>query len=335
MNSLERLRALVSGRPIDRAPNFDIFMTLAAHSIGSPLSRYYLDHHTLCQANLAVLQTYELDIVQAISDPYREAADCGLPVDFPPDSLPVNTRPLIADPQDLPRVNFAAGAFGPRMNDRLEAVRELYEQVGREVPVMGWVEGALAEAADLRGVSTLLTDLVERPAWVQDLLEQCAQMEIEFTKAQIAAGAHIIGLGDAIASQISARMYRTFALPYEQRIFEAVRAAGAIPRLHICGNTTHLLKDVAHSGAQIVDLDWMVDLGQAAGLLENQLVCGNLDPVGVFLQGSPDQVRSGILANAAAGHDRWISAGGCEIPDDTPPANLRAQTRALHELSRP
>ena len=334
MNSLDRLQALLAGQPVDRTPNFDIFMTLAAHTIGAPLSRYYLDYRVLVQANLAVLQTYHLDIVQTLSDPYREAADCGLAVDFPTDWLPINKIPLIQETGDLHGVAFAGKTFGPRMTDRIEAVRALREQVGNEVPVMGWVEGALAEAADLRGVSTLLVDLAERPAWVHELLEACTAMEIAFAEAQIAAGAHIIGLGDAIASQISPRMYRIFALPYEQRIFAAVRAAGAIPRLHICGNTTHLLRDIATCGAQIVDLDWMVDLGQAAQALEGLAVCGNLNPVSVFLQGTPEQVRLGVLANAAAGGGRWISAAGCEIPDSTPPANLHAQTQALAELAR-
>jgi MtaA/CmuA family methyltransferase len=333
MNSLERLQALLSGQPIDRTPNFDIFMTLAAHTIGAPLSSYYLDYRVLVQANLAVLGTYHLDIVQVISDPYREAADCGLAVDFPLDNLPVSKIPRIVEPDDLPGVAFPGQTFGLRMTDRLEAVRALREQVGNEVPVMGWVEGALAEAADLRGVSALLTDLTERPAWVHQLLEECTAMEISFAEAQIAAGAHIIGLGDAIASQISPRMYRSFALPYEQRIFAAVQAAGAIPRLHICGSTTHLLADIARSGAQIVDLDWMVDLGQAARVLQGQWVCGNLDPVSVFLQGTPEQVRLGVLANSAAGGQRWISAAGCEIPDGAPPANLHAQTQALTELA--
>ena len=334
MNSLDRLQALLAGQPVDRTPNFDIFMTLAAHTIGAPLSRYYLDYRVLVQANLAVLQTYHLDIVQTLSDPYREAADCGLAVDFPTDWLPINKIPLIQETGDLHGVAFAGKTFGPRMTDRIEAVRALREQVGNEVPVMGWVEGALAEAADLRGVSTLLTDLTERPAWVHELLEACTSMAIAFAEAQIAAGAHIIGLGDAIASQISPRMYRAFAMPYEQRIFAAVRAAGAIPRLHICGNTTHLLRDIATCGAQIVDLDWMVDLGQAAQALEGLAVCGNLNPVSVFLQGTPEQVRLGVLANAAAGGGRWISAAGCEIPDSTPPANLHAQTQALAELAR-
>jgi MtaA/CmuA family methyltransferase len=195
------------------------------------------------------------------------------------------------------------------------------------------VEGALAEAADLRGMNNLMMDLIKRPAWLKELLEKCVEVEIAFATAQIEAGAQIIGLGEAVASQISPRMYREFALPYEERIFEAVKAKGGIPRLHICGNTTHLLKDLARSGAQIVDLDWMVDLHQAAETLSGQVVCGNLDPVAVFLQGTPEQVREGVYANASAVGKGWISAAGCEIPDQTPAENLHAQSQALRELA--
>lgn len=332
MNSLQRLNNLLQGKPVDRVPNFDIFMTRAAHHIGVPLSQYYLDHRVLCQANLAVMQDFELDIVQAISDPYREAADMGLEVEFPHDNLPLNRTPLIVEPDDLKNIHFPVKGFGPRMTDRLEGIHAMHQQVGDEVPVMGWVEGALAEAADLRGVTNVMKDLVKRPAWLKDLLEKCAEVEISFACAQIEAGAHIIGLGDAVASLISPRMYREFALPYEQRIFDAIKAKGGIPRLHICGNTTHLLKDIAQSRAEIVDIDSLVDMYQAVSTLDGMLVCGNLNPVSIFLQGTPDQVREGIFANASAGAHSWISAGGCEIPDQTPVENLHAQSQALREL---
>lgn len=333
MNSLQRLHNLLSGKPVDRVPNFDIFMTRAVRHIHTPLSKYYLDYRVLCEANLAVLQDFDLDIVQAISDPYREAADAGLVVEFPKDNLPLSKIPLITEPEELARVNFPVQNFGSRMTDRLEGIRALREQVGDEVPVMGWVEGALAEAADLRGMTNVMIDLLRRPAWLKELLEKCVEVAIAFASAQIDAGAHIIGLGDAVASQVSPRMYREFALPYEQRIFEAVKAKGGIPRLHICGKTTHLLNDMAQSGAQIIDADWMVDLHQAAEAFEGLAVCGNVDPVSVFLQGDVERVRKGIFANAAAGGSRWISAGGCEIPEETPAENIHAQREALRELA--
>ncbi len=333
MNSLQRLENVLSGQPVDRTPNFDIFMTRAAHHIGAQLSDYYLDHHVLCQANLAVLQEFELDIVQAISDPYREAADIGLEVEFQPDGLPLSKKPLIGIQDELNNIHFPIKSFGRRMTDRLEGVNLLRNAVGEAVPVMGWVEGALAEAGDLLGMHGLMIALAKQPVWLKDLLERCVEVEIAFACAQIEAGAHLIGLGDAVASQISPRMYAEFALPYEQRIFAAVKARGGISRLHICGNTAHLLPMILHSGAQIVDIDWMVDLHQAAETLSGLVVCGNLDPVAVFLQGTPEQVRKGIFNNSQAAGKRWISAAGCEIPDKTPAENLHAQSMALRELA--
>lgn len=77
MNALERMRRRLRGEPVDRPPNFDIMMQFAAHFIGQPLSRYYLDYRVLCDANFAMVEQFGLDILQAISDPYREAYDWG------------------------------------------------------------------------------------------------------------------------------------------------------------------------------------------------------------------------------------------------------------------
>ena len=332
MNSLQRFTSRLAGQPVDQPPNHDIFMAFAAHHIGRRLSDYYLDHRVLVSANLAVLADFELDIVQAISDPYREAADFGLLVEFPEDGLPVAREPLLVEPADLRGLVTPSPAGGRRMSDRLEAVRLFREQMGGRVPIMGWVEGALAEAADLRGAARLLMDLVERPEWVHELLEVCAGVAIAFARAQIAAGTDIIGLGDALASQVSPAMYRRFALPYEQRIFQAVHGLGATARLHICGNTSRIIGDMVESGADIIDLDWMVDMAAAAARFGDRVsFLGNFDPVAVMLQGSPQDVYRATMDCLDAAGPRGISGAGCEIPDGTPHQNLRAQARALRD----
>jgi hypothetical protein len=57
--------------------------------------------------------------------------------------------------------------------------------------------------------------------------------------------------------------------------------------------------------------------------------------VAVRLQGTPDRVRDGVRANAAAGGKRWTSAAGCEVPDGTPAAQLLAHHEALLEIAQP
>jgi MtaA/CmuA family methyltransferase len=186
----------------------------------------------------------------------------------------------------------------------------------------------------LRGLYNLMLDLIERPDWVEELLEVCVQVEINFARAQVEAGADIIGLGDAVASQISPAMYRRFALPYEQRIFTAVHKMGGIARLHICGDTSRIVADMLASTADIIDLDWMVDMGKAAREFgERVSFLGNFDPVAVMLQGSPGDVYRATLDCMTAGGPRSISGAGCEIPDGTPAENLHAQSRALRDFA--
>jgi MtaA/CmuA family methyltransferase len=332
VNSFERMQNRLKGAPVDRVPNWDIFMTLAAHHVRQPLSRYYLDHRVLVDANLAMVEDFSVDVVQAISDPYREAAGFGAEIEFPADALPLSRKPRLAEPHDLQTLHKPNPVAQPRMLDRLQAVQLMRQKVGREIPVMGWVEGALAEAGDLRGAGALLLDVVDRPDWLHALLELCADTAVDFARAQVEAGADIVGLGDALASQLSPAMYRRYALPYEQRIFTAIHAAGALTRLHICGNTTKLLPDMAQSGADIIDLDWMVDLHSAGEKYGAQFtLCGNMNPVAVMLQGTPDLVYASTRACLLAAGPLAFSGAGCEIPDGTPSENLLSQARALRD----
>jgi uroporphyrinogen decarboxylase len=333
LNALERLNRRVRGEAVDRQPNCNIFMTFAARYSGNRLADYYQDHRVLVEANMAVLEGFDLEIVQAISDPYREAADFGLEVEFPTDGLPLSKKPLLAEPEDIHKLQPVDPARGRRMSDRLAAVRLFREQVGGEVPIMGWVEGALAEAVDLRGMNDLFMDLVLRPDWVEEVLEICVVQGIRFARAQVEAGADIIGLGDAAASQVSPRMYRQFALPYEKRIFDAVHEMGALARLHICGDSSRIVDEMVETGADIIDLDWMVDLKGAGEKYGHRVsLLGNYDPVAVLLQGSPDEVYQATLACGRDGGSRCISAAGCEVPVDTPHENLHAHARALRDL---
>ncbi len=333
MNSYDRFLQRLKGQPVDRPPNFDIFMTFAAHHIGRPLSEYYNDHRVLVDANMAVMEEFDLDIVQTISDPYRETADFGAEIIFPADDLPLSRTPLLNEHTDISSLRPPDPAIGKRMSDRLEAIRLFREKVGGEVPIMGWVEGALAEAADLRGVMNLMVDLIRYPEWVEELLEICAAVSVDFARQQIEAGADVIGLGDAIASQISPQMYRQLALPYEIRVFKAVHQIGGIARLHICGNTNKIVGDMITSGADIIDLDWMVDMVAASERFGDQVsFCGNFDPVAVMLQGTPEIVYEATRSCILSGGNRSFSAAGCEIPDGTPHANLHAQRRALLDI---
>ena len=87
------------------------------------------------------------------------------------------------------------------------------------------------------------------------------------------------------------------------------------------------------SGADIIDLDWMVDWAKAGALLGNEIpLCGNFHPVAVMLQGMPEEVYRATLHCLQTGGKLNFSGAGCEIPDGTPHQNLRAQLKALNDF---
>jgi uroporphyrinogen decarboxylase len=333
MNSKERVLARINNQPVDRIPNLNILMFFAAKEIGVSYSEYCQDYRKLVEGNIVCMRKYGIDAVSTISDPMRECADMGMDVVFPTDGVPHESKFLLQEKSNLLKVKPVAAENGRRMTDRVRGTELLKKEVGNEFPIIGWVEGCFAMSADLRGVNNFLMDIYEDPEFVVDLLEVCLEQATLFAKAQIEAGADIIGVGDAIASVAGPFAYQDLALQYEERLLKSIRDAGALTKLHICGNTTPFLDLLPASLCDILDIDWMVPLDKA-GELYGDLTCvnGNYDPVSVLLQGNVPGIKENIKQCAKVGGAKYISSAGCEVPKDTPPENLMAVYEALQEI---
>ena len=101
ITSSERLAARMKGEPVDRIPNMALVMQFAADQINAPLALYYQDYHVLCEANFKTVERFHLDLVDAISDPYREAADFGAKIKFPDNDLPLCQDYVLDDISNL------------------------------------------------------------------------------------------------------------------------------------------------------------------------------------------------------------------------------------------
>ena len=336
MNAYERVMNRLSGKAVDRLPNLSLTMMFAAKEAGVSFGTFCSDHHALVDGALKCYEKYGIDMVCAISDPMREAEGFGAKVIIEEDRVPYCREKRIVEPEDIDALKVIDPSQGRRMSDRLEAVRLLRERVGTDAPVIGWVEGPMAESCDLMGVQEFLMLLMEEPEACRQLLDKCLEQGERFAQAQIACGADIIGVGDAVTSLIGPELYREFAFPYQRRLIERIHALGSRVKLHICGNLNPVLDQVALTGADIVDLDFMVDMERAADLFPREIsLCGNFNPVTVVYQGDADLIRSEVRRCAGiAGRNRCMIAPGCEIPKDTSPANVLAIHDALVELAK-
>jgi hypothetical protein len=171
MNGYERIVAMLEGRPTDSLPLMPITMMFAADQIGAPYGRYAADYRTLVEGQLRTAERFDFDYVSCISDPAREAADCGATIHYFENQPPAidEVRSLLADKKTLAGLNVPDPLAGGRMHDRVQAAAWFRQQIGGQRLIEGWIEGPCAEAADLRGINRLMLDFYDDPAFVRDM----------------------------------------------------------------------------------------------------------------------------------------------------------------------
>ena len=330
MTGKDRILSRLRGEATDSLPLMPITMMFAADLAGVHYREYASNHRVLAGAQIAVAARFGFDYVSAISDPAREASDLGATVEWFDDQPPaiVESRALLDEKSKLAKLSLPDLNAPGRMRDRIEAIRLLAERAGETHIVEGWVEGPCAMSADLRGLNTLMFDFSDDASFVEALIDFVVRMEIEFARAQVEAGATLIGIGDAAASLVGPKIYEEHVLPAEQRLIAGIQSLGVPVRLHICGNTKRIVKGMGQSGADIIDLDFPTPLGHARqAMRESQVLLGNIDPVRALRDGTPESIEAALAECYSQAGSAYICGAGCEIPRGTPYANVEAMTR--------
>jgi MtaA/CmuA family methyltransferase len=330
MNGRERILATVRGERTDRLALMPITMMYAADVAGVTYREYASDHRVRAAAQLRVAERFGFDYVSVICDPACEASDLGATVEWFDNQPPAinESRALLQDKTTLTGLKIPDPHAPGRMHDRVEAVRLLSARAGADLAVEGWVEGPIAMAADLRGLNRLMLDFSDDEPFVEALCDFALQMELRFARAQIEAGATVVGIGDAAASLVGPKLYRRYGLPGERRLVEEIHALGAVARLHICGNTRRIIGGMGETGADIIDLDFLIPISEArVALGPKQVLLGNIDPVRELRDSTPERIEKALEECHRQAGPAWIVGAGCEIPRATPIENVEALAR--------
>jgi len=194
-------------------------------------------------------------------------------------------------------------------------------------------QGPFSLACLLRGMEQFMMDiLIEDQALIEKVLDYTRRACAVFAKAQKDAGAHITSIGDALAGPalIAPETYRKLAWEPEKRLTREVRDYDIPFSIHICGDTTEIIDDMGKTGADVLELDWKVDMGNARKVLPaGTVIMGNIDPSDPLVLGSPGQVdeKARKIINATGGRGLILSSG-CAMGRNTPADNMRAMVEA-------
>lgn len=329
MNKKQLFDALAEGKKTDYMLFRPILMHFAARFNGNTYGEFASDYKVLVESNIRAMDHFDIDMVGLISDPYRETSAFGAPVTFIPEAVPRCEKTIIKSWEDVQNLQRPDVCKCTRTMDRIKGAELFQKKLQGTVPVIGWIEGPLAEACDLAGVSQMMMQLMVDPDFCNLLLDKCTITAKDFAKAQVEAGCDVIGIGDAICSQIDPSTYDTFVKERHKEIIAFIHSLGARTKLHICGDITHLLPSLKDLGTDILDLDYAVDISYARLVVgEQTILCGNIEPV-LIQNTSPEEVErlSRELVNKY-GNERFILSAGCEITVGTSPENLMAMRKA-------
>jgi len=238
----------------------------------------------------------------------------------------------VSTPEDVPREHGDVESELSYVGDLLEL---LSARVGDQVPLIGFAGGPFTLASYAVAGEPSRTHLpvrrfrVEHPEAFRALLSTLADVVREHLAYQIDEGADVVQLFDTYAGMLTPEDYREFVLPLHREILEGLDAPSIVFVRDMAGN----LDLLAEAGADVVSLDWHVDMAEARAELDGTPVQGNLDPS--YLFGSSEFVRERTReVIEAAGPEGHILNLGHGVHKDTPPSSVEAFVETAKTVER-
>ena len=179
----------------------------------------------------------------------------------------------------------------------------------------------MVEGRTKEGFATVKNFLYRDPGAFETLLFKIAQATVGYLKAQIAAGAAAVQLFDTWCGELSLADYETYALPAVREII--TRIDSEVPVIYYTKASHDLLPAIARSGADVLSVDWRINLREAREMLGPRIALqGNIDPAVLC---GPAETSGGLLLEAAgslAGVGHILNLGHGILPG-TPVENAQ------------
>jgi len=287
----------------------------------------------VCEITLQPVRRHHVDAAVLYSDIVLPLAAAGVGVE-----IVAGVGPVVAEPirtiEDLVRIPELAPE---QVGYITEAIRLLTAELG-DTPLIGFagapftLASYLVEGGPSKNHAKTKALMHGEPELWHALCARLAQITSTFLRVQIAAGAGAIQLFDSWAGALSEADYRQFVMPHSARVLAAVADTG-VPRIHFGVDTAQLLGAMGEAGADVVGVDWRTPLDQAAKVVGDRSLQGNLDPALLFAPWPviESEVRR-ILAEGAAARGHIFNLGHGVLPD-TDPTVLTRVVALVHELT--
>lgn len=196
--------------------------------------------------------------------------------------------------------------------------------------------GVWGEAANMRGLVTLCTDLYERPAFVKRISEFLMERSIRRVRHLAQTGIHSILYDQSwVGVGFSPAVYKEFMLPYDREVVKAAREAGILVSYHNCGRGSLFLEEMVSTGAEALETltpkesSGDFDLADVKRRVGGEITLNGGFNERILGEATPEQVREATwrCLDAAAADGRYVLRS-CGQIFDAAPGNIEAFTQA-------
>lgn len=311
-----------------------------ARIAGVSLFEYTSKPHVLADSVIRYYERFRPDAVWVSADTWVSAQAMGARVGArAADQVWGGSGPpLIRTAADLGRIPDPDPGSQGRYPLMLEALHTIVRKLGQEAFVVACFDQyPFSLAVQLLGIHEAMLKLHDDRSLIEGVMERCLDYGLAYGRAMAEAGADMLSGGDSPAGLIGPEFYRSAALPFEKRLISGLKSSARKPvSLHICGDSTPILKDMAGSGADVLEIDHFVHIAEACRIAgPGVALWGNLDPVGLLARGSPvavqEEARRVLDAVRKRAHPRFVLSSGCTLALETPAENLDAMIKAARD----
>ena len=287
------------------------------------------------EAVMTLTKRYNSVAAATIMDLTTEAEAFGAEIAFSDEAVPAVSSRLLPDVESINRLqvpSLSAGRIPQYLKANLLAAKEISDR-----PLFAGCIGPFSLAGRLYDMSGIMMLIYENPDAAHTLLAKCTQFIEKYCQALKQTGANGVMMAEPAAGLMSNDDCKEFSSAYVKYIVNKVQDDSFIVILHNCGNTGHCTEAMVSTGAAAYHFGNKCKMEEVIkDVPPTALAMGNIDPVSVFKDGMPFQMRQTVadLLEKMRPYPNFVLSSGCDTPPHTPLANIDAFFESLAAFNR-
>ena len=297
---------------------------------GNTVRQAVSDGRVHYEAVMTLTKRFPSVAAATIMDLTTEAEAFGAEIAFSDIAVPAVSSRLLPDVDSIYQLqvpSLSVGRIPAYLKANLLAAKAIQDR-----PLLAGCIGPFSLAGRLYDMSEIMVLIYEHPEAAHVLLTKCTDFIEKYCLALKATGANGVMMAEPAAGLMSNDDCKTFSSQYVRRIVNRVQDDGFIVVLHNCGNTGHCTEAMVATGAAAYHFGNKCRMEEVIrDVPPTALAMGNIDPVSVFKDGTPDEMRHAVadLLEKMKAYPNFVLSSGCDTPPHTPMANVDAFFEAL------